>query len=112
MVNRMETVASKLPKDLAEQVEEYREQHELNKSQAIRRLVEDGLEADRLRDDLEERRDRAERTVAVTKPAAFSLIGWFMIALSVDVDPVGPVFGTGVAVVVLSFAYAMKRGHM
>jgi len=107
----METVSAKVPDDLAEEIEDYRERYGLNRSQAVRRLVEDGLEADRLRDDLEERRQHAERTIAVTKPAAVSLIGWFMIAFSITAEPAARLAAAGALVIVGSAVYAVYRGH-
>lgn len=102
MVNRMETVAAKLPPDLAEQVEEYREEHGLNKSQAFRRLVEDGLE-----------HEDQPQGIVVTKPAAVSLIGWFLIAVDwITVAPGQPVGWLGVLLLVTSAVYAVVRGRL
>jgi len=60
----METVSARLPEDLADQLEEYRNAHAISESEAIRRLLADGLENDELRDrvdDLERRLYRLER---------------------------------------------------
>lgn len=102
MVNRMETVAAKLPPDLAEQVEEYREEHGLNKSQAFRRLVEDGLE-----------HEEQPQGIVVTKPAALALIGWFLIAADwITVAPGQPVGWLGVASFVIAAVYVGLRGRL
>lgn len=102
MVNRMETVAAKLPPDLVEQVEEYREEHGLNKSQAIRRLVEDGLE-----------QEDQSREIILTKPAAVALIGWFLVAVDwVTVTPGQPVGWLGVALLATAAVYAATRHYL
>ncbi len=101
MVYRMETLSTKVPKDLLERVEGYREEHELNRSQAIRRLLEDGLE-------YEER----PQGVVITKPAIVALIGWWLISvawLTPEVDTIGPL---GVATVAAAFVYALLRKRM
>lgn len=95
----METVAAKLPPDLAEQVEQYREDHGLNKSQAFRRLVEDGLE-----------HEEQPQGIVVTKPAAIALIGWFLIAVDwITVAPGQPVGWVGVALLLAAVVYGVLR---
>ena len=98
----METLSTKVPNDLSEQIEEYREEHDLNRSQAIRRLLEDGLD-----------HEEQPQGIVVTKPAAVSLIGWFLIAVDwITVAPGQPVGWLGVALLVGSFVYAAVRGRM
>ena len=102
MVNRMETVAAKLPPDLIEQIEDYREEHGLNRSQAIRRLVEDGLD-----------HEEQPQGIVVTKPAALSLIGWFLITMDwITVAPGQPVGWIGVALIVATFAYSFLQNRL
>lgn len=40
--DRMDTYATKVPEGMAEKIEEYREEHGLSKSQAIRNLIDEG----------------------------------------------------------------------
>ena len=91
MVYRMETLSAKLPDHLAQEVENYQEAHGLNRSQAMRRLIEDGLEAERvrnerddLRDDLDERRARDERTISVPQDLATVAAAWIGLILLID----------------------------
>ncbi|MCU4744804.1 hypothetical protein OB960_25945, partial [Halobacteria archaeon AArc-xg1-1] len=60
----METLSAKVPKDLLQEIENYQNEYELNRSQAVRRLVEDGLE-----------HEEQPNGIVVTKPAAVALIG-------------------------------------
>lgn len=100
----METVAAKVPPDLAEQVEEYREEHGLNKSQAMRRLIEDGLEQE----------ERPEGLL-ITKPAALALIGWFLVFIdwvTVTVPPGQPVGELGVLALAAAGVYVVARRYL
>jgi len=108
MVNRMETLAAKVPPDLSDRIEEYRERHGLNKSQAIRRLIEDGFESDELQQELEERRRHDERTISITKPAAVSIVGWFLVAMDwLTVAEGQPVGWFGLAVILAAIGYGL-----
>ena len=63
----MESVSARLPEDLAAELEAYREERGISESEAIRRLLADGLEEHDLRDrvdDLEQRVERVERRTA------------------------------------------------
>ena len=94
MVYRMETLSAKVPPDVKERIDAYAEARGLNQSQAIRRLVTDGLDAD----------DRPNGMV-VTKPAAVTLVGWYMIALAINVEPVEAVAGLGALLIVPTLVY-------
>ncbi len=101
MVYRMETLSTKVPADLSERIEEYREEHDLNRSQAIRRLLEDGLEY-----------DEQPQGIVVTKPAAVALIGWFLISVDwITVAPGQPVGWIGVALLATAAVYTAARGR-
>ena len=107
----METVASKVPPELAQRIEAYQEEHGLNKSQAVRQLVEDGFRADRLEDDLEERRQYAERSISFTKPAVVSLIGWFLITVDwITLTGGYPLGWVGLSLIIATFAYSAVTG--
>ncbi len=60
----METVSARIPDDLAADLERYQDEHGVSQSEAVRRLLGDGLETDDLRDrvdELERRLYRVER---------------------------------------------------
>ena len=60
----METLSARVPDDVAEQVEQYAAERGISTSEAVRRLLVDGLEQDDVQsrlDRLEYRVDRLER---------------------------------------------------
>ena len=60
----METVSARVPDDLAERIEKYADERNISQSEAVRRLLADGLDNDRLErrvNQLEQRVDRLER---------------------------------------------------
>ena len=98
----METLSTKVPNDLSEEIEQYREEYDLNRSQAIRRLLEDGLE-----------HEEQPQGIVITKPAAVALIGWFLIAVDwITVAPNQPVGWLGVALLVTAGVYAGIQGRL
>lgn len=57
----METVSARVPDDLADRIEEYAEERGISTSEAVRRLLSDGLDDDDLRRQVEELERRVER---------------------------------------------------
>lgn len=103
----METLSAKVPEDLIQRIEKYQNEYDLNRSQATRRLIEEGFEADRLRADLEKRRERDERTITFTKPAVAALLGWVLIVADWVTVPTAPVGLIGVAIIVAAVGYSI-----
>ena len=102
MTREKTPVGAKVPPRLKDEIDEYKDQQEhTNRSDAIRELVEYGLE-------YEER----PNGIVLTKPAALALIGWWLISiawLQPQVDLIGPL---GVATIVAAAVYAFLRGRM
>jgi len=105
----METLSAKVPEDLIQRIENYQNEYDLNRSQATRRLIEEGFEADRLRDDLEERRERDERTITFTKPTVAALLGWVLIVADWVTVPTAPVGLIGVAIIISAAVFAVVQ---
>jgi len=63
----MDSVSARIPDDLADDLERYQDKHGVSESEAIRRLLADGLADDELGDrvdDLERRLEHVERRTA------------------------------------------------
>lgn len=97
MVNRMETLGAKVPEDLSERIENYRNTHGLNTSQAIRQLVRIGLEAE-------------ENPHTITLPL---LLIWFgTVAMAAQYASATGLFGpTGIAVAAAGTALLNEDIH-
>ena len=122
-------ISAEIPDSLERQLTEQQEPDE-SRSAAIRRTLRDGTEApelrrenrelheklddrnekiEELRQELDERRDHAERTIALTKPAAVTLIGWFMIGLAIDTDPTELMVGLGALFILIPTVYSLIK---
>lgn len=96
MVYCMETVSSKVPPDLKERIETYQEEHGLNRSQAVRRLIEEGI-------------DSHENPHTITLPTMLVWVGSVLLAtayITVESGPVGPL---GAAMALGGFVLASDR---
>lgn len=62
MLNDMETISTNVQPDIHDQIEKYRETRNINKSEAIRRLIQEGLEAEQ-QDDIMTKLDDIDRSV-------------------------------------------------
>lgn len=91
----METIAAKVPKDMAEEIEEYRAEHDLNTSQAMRRLVEDGIDA-----------QEPDRTI----PASYVLLLTGAVLFTAEyVTATGHAGEMGIAMIALAFLIESER---
>lgn len=88
-------MAAKVPRDMADDIEEYRAEHDLNTSQAMRRLVEDGLEA-----------QEPDRSVPLSHVMMVS--GAFLLGAAY-VTATGYAGEMGIAMVVLAFLLESAR---
>lgn len=117
MASAKKTVSAKASKNLRDRIKNYQQENNFeNKTDAVRELWREGLEAEEvrkenagLRQELEERREHAERTIALTKPAAVTLIGWFMIALAIDTDPTELMVGLGAVFILIPTVYSLIK---
>ena len=55
-----EKYQTRLPADMAEKVEEYRDEHDISQAEAVRRLIDAGLEVERDDGEIVDTRDMAE----------------------------------------------------
>lgn len=62
MLNDMETVSTNVQPDVHEQIEEYRKQRGISKSEGMRRLIQKGLEAEE-NDDIMTKLESIDRSV-------------------------------------------------
>jgi len=51
---------TRLPADMAEKVDEYRDEHDISQAEAVRRLIDAGLEVERDDGEIVDTRDMAE----------------------------------------------------
>lgn len=113
-------ISAEIPDSLEAQVREEQEDDE-SRSAAVRRTIRKGLDADEiedenhelrqkveaLRDELADRRERDERTIAVTYPAAIAVLGWYALALVVTIEPGEPVAVIGALLIAGAAAYGV-----
>ena len=91
----MKTVSAKVPEQLADRVDDYAEDHDLNRSQAVRSLVEEGLEAETTPD-----------TISLpTVLAAVGLFLWFAAFTEISASPTAGAAGGVLVLVALLTQY-------
>lgn len=95
MVNGMEMLGAKVPDDLSERIEEYREDHGMNTSQAVRQLIRAGL-------------DREDNPNTISLPLALLWFGTVAVATQYA-SASGIVGPLGVACTVLGAALLNSR---
>ena len=122
-------ISAEIPDSLENRLTERQEPDE-SRSAAIRRTLRDGTHApelrrenhelreklenrenqiEELRDELDEHRERDARTITVTHPAAVSVIGWFLLALTITAEPALPIAVIGAVAIVGAVALGVYR---
>lgn len=94
----METVSAKVPDDVQEKIEDYREGRGLTRSHAIRRLINAGYEAEQRGDGIH-----------LNYPAAVMLLGWWLVSIAfveAQTDAIGPL---GIALIVGPILWELYR---
>lgn len=64
MIIEMETVSTKVQPDVVEHIEEYQQKNNISKSEAVRRLIQNGLEAEE-QDDIKTELDGINRSLTL-----------------------------------------------
>jgi hypothetical protein len=106
-MSNKETVGSRIPKDVYEQFESYREEHDLNKSTAGARLIERGLDWET--GEVEAETETGPALSEQLQNAGLALLGLTFAAAWVSPDWVTSVVGFLAAVVFASAAAVQWR---
>ena len=74
---------TRLPADMAEKVDEYRDEHDISQAEAVRRLIDAGLEVERDDGEIVDTRDMAEARVGENVRLAGGVLIALMLAFLV-----------------------------
>ena len=78
-----EKYQTRLPADMAEKVDEYRDEHDISQAEAVRRLIDAGLEVERDDGEIVDTRDMAEARVGENVRLAGGVLIALMLAFLV-----------------------------
>lgn len=84
-----EKYQTRLPADMAEKVDEYKDEHDISQAEAVRRLIETGLEVERDDGEILDTREmataRANETVRAAGGALIGLMVLLLLLLEVGI---------------------------